>query len=72
MKTMTTKLSILALLMFTGFLMVSCGGSKEAAAVESVDKNTGGFNEITIPCAKEGYSDKKFFIRSASSNSDGF
>jgi len=69
MKTITSKLSIFAFLMFTGFLMVSCGGSKEAEAVDSVDKNTGGFNEITIPCAKDGYSDKKFFRASSSGKS---
>ena len=67
MKTITSKISIIAFLMIGGFFIVSCGGTKEA--VESVDKNTGGFNEVTIPCAKDGYSDKTYFRASSSGQS---
>ena len=67
MKTITSKISFIALLMIGGFIMVSCGGSKKAAkAVDSVDKSTGGFNEVTIPCVKNGYSDKTYFRASSS------
>ncbi len=67
MKTITSKISFIALLMIGGFIMVSCGGSKKA--VDSVDKSTGDYKEITIPCVKNGYSDKTFFRASSSGKS---
>ncbi len=53
------KFSVFFFVAIAAVAFSSCGGTKDVA------KTTGGFNEITIPCADKGQSDKEFFRASS-------
>ncbi len=64
MKSITSKISIIAFIVISGFILSSCGGSKKATEKETA-KETGGFHELTLPCVDKGYSNKKYFRASS-------
>ncbi len=63
MNKFTRKASLVVLLFVSALVISSCGGTKKAE--EDTAKKTGGFHELTLPCASKGYSDKKFFRASS-------
>ncbi len=67
MEKFTKKISLIALLVISAMVISSCGGSKKVDK-ETADR-TGGFHELTLPCADKGSSDKKFFRAASVGNS---
>ncbi|MCK5856175.1 MAG: hypothetical protein KAG64_01725 [Bacteroidales bacterium] len=63
MKNFTTRISLIAMLVISAFVISSCGGSKKID--KDTAERTGGFHELTLPCADKGKSDKKFFRASS-------
>jgi len=63
MKNLTTKISLIAMIVISAFVITSCGGSKKMDK-DTADR-TGGFHELKLPCVDKGQSDKKFFRASS-------
>ena len=63
MENFTRKISLVAMLVMTAFVISSCGGSKKMD--KDTAERTGGFHELKLPCADKGKSDKKFFRASS-------
>jgi hypothetical protein len=63
MENFTRKISLVAMLVITAFVISSCGGSKKVD--KDTAERTGGFHELKLPCADKGKSDKKFFRASS-------
>jgi len=63
MKNLTTKMSLIAMLVISAFVITSCGGSKKMD--KDTASRTGGFHELKLPCVDKGQSDKHFFRASS-------